>query len=706
MGSLSSPDRKVAAMSKSENRGIMNFRTVTGLLLALCCVQQVSAQSFNYWIDPSGGLWNDPSNWSDGFVPGPTDAGYLILDADYTILSQETTARDLYVDAGRIDFRTTASATLSVSGLCEITGNLNSGNPASLRLFGPGTAAIGELQLGLANIGSELSIAAARTVVVDTAVSTSFSTLRFELDSHSAAAGAALDVRDRAFLPGTLVLSGSVGDFPEAGDVVLLADGRQAATGIQALPRFGLIEPPSGLDVLLDFNVNQSTGLFRLLTGKVVEAEAAASVILEQDLVVNENPIDLLVVDLDGDGDDDLVLIRANGKHPVLLRSASGSFVPSTELSSNPGVVGGAAGDFDQDGFIDLAIISSTVALGRQVELFLNLNGDAIFSPGPFTSLDEEPVSITAIRIPDAFSFTDSTGVGITTASNSRGKTSAYKTTANDLTKAGEVEVGDEPGPSDPIDDENKKDPGSVIGVAAESDALVPQPVLQIIRTISPTSGGLEIVETVVLSGTAIDFVSGDLDEDGIPETLVITDAGRLDLIDYGTQTEVFSVPIAPNARAIALGDLDSEGGRDVVIAFEDGANQGRLCIYEAMIWPSTGAPDVNLRFTLNLRSEVPIPGIEPGTLGAVSGSESRIVLAGEQTNGVSRFESRRYEEVPIGGCVSADFNADGRVDSDDLGILIGFWGVCKGGCPADFNDDGMVGPADLGVLFSEWGPC
>ena len=684
----------------------MNLRMVSGLLWALFCVQPVAAQSFNYWINSSGGLWNDPANWSESFVPGPTDAGYLILNADYTILSQETTAKELYVQAGRIDFQTTASATLSFDGLCEITGNPNNGAPASLRLIGPGTATLGELRLGLGNVGSEFSIAAARTVKVDTAVSTSFSTLRFELNAQSAAAGAALAVLDQAFLTGTLVLTGSAGDFPVAGDVLLLADGRQAATGIIALPRFGLIEAPTGLDVSLDFNVDQSSGLFRLLSAKVVEAEAAASVVLEQDLAVNENPIDLLVVDLDGDGDDDLVLIRPNGKHPVFLRSASGSFIPTSEISSDPGAVGGAAGDFDQNGSIDVAIISSSISQGRRVQLFLNLNGDASFSSGPFASLDEEPVSITALRIPDALSFSDSTGVGVTTASNGRGKTSAYKTTANDLTKAGEVEVGDEPGPSDPIDDENKKDPGSVVGVAAESDALVPQPVLQILRTIPPASGGIEIVETVVLSGAAVDFASGDLDEDGVPETLVITDVGRLDLIEYSQQTEVFSVPIAPNAIAIAMGDLDSEGGHDVVIAFEDGPNQGRLRIYEVMFWPSPGAPDANHRFTLNLRSEVPIPGIEPGTLGAVSGSESRIVLAGEQINGVARFESRRYEEVPIGGCVSADLNGDGRVDSEDLGILIGFWGFCKGVCPADFNDDGMVGPADLGVLFSEWGPC
>ncbi len=49
-----------------------------------------------------------------------------------------------------------------------------------------------------------------------------------------------------------------------------------------------------------------------------------------------------------------------------------------------------------------------------------------------------------------------------------------------------------------------------------------------------------------------------------------------------------------------------------------------------------------------------------------------------------------------------ADFNADGRVDGDDLGTLLGQWGPCTG-CDADLNGDGVVDGDDLGTLLGEW---
>jgi len=49
-----------------------------------------------------------------------------------------------------------------------------------------------------------------------------------------------------------------------------------------------------------------------------------------------------------------------------------------------------------------------------------------------------------------------------------------------------------------------------------------------------------------------------------------------------------------------------------------------------------------------------------------------------------------------------ADFNRDGRVDGNDLGTLLGSWGVCAA-CAADLNDDGVVDGNDLGALLGQW---
>ncbi len=437
-----------------------------------------------------------------------------------------------------------------------------------------------------------------------------------------------------------------------------------------------------------------------------MKSSTVASVEIDQDFGVGTNPTDLLVVDLDDDGDDDLVVIRPSGKHYVYLRDTNGEFLAVSEIDSAPGTIAGAAGDFDADGTIDVALISSTTSLGPEARIFRNIKGDGFFIPGPFVTLDETPVSISAVRLPDAAAFTDSTGVAVTTDSSGRGTTRSYRTTGSDMTKVGEVEVGEEPGKSDPIDDENKKDAGSAVGVAAQTEALVPQPVLRILRPIPAEAGGLEIFETIPLSGNAIDFDSADIDSDGIPETLVLTEAGRLDLVQYGTSTVVHSVAIEGDARAIAIADLDSEGGRDVVIAFAEGGSDTRLRVYELTLHATPGAGDADLRITLDLRSDVPADGIEPGTLGLVPGADSRIVITGAVSVGSSRLESRRYEEIDVGGCNSTDLNGDGQINAADLGIIIQAWGPCPAKCPADLDGDGAVGSGDLGILFAEWGPC
>ncbi|MFM8818917.1 MAG: dockerin type I domain-containing protein [Phycisphaerales bacterium] len=49
------------------------------------------------------------------------------------------------------------------------------------------------------------------------------------------------------------------------------------------------------------------------------------------------------------------------------------------------------------------------------------------------------------------------------------------------------------------------------------------------------------------------------------------------------------------------------------------------------------------------------------------------------------------------------DFNNDGVVDGNDLGILLSEWGV--GISRADVNGDGAVDGVDLGILLASWGP-
>lgn len=63
------------------------------------------------------------------------------------------------------------------------------------------------------------------------------------------------------------------------------------------------------------------------------------------------------------------------------------------------------------------------------------------------------------------------------------------------------------------------------------------------------------------------------------------------------------------------------------------------------------------------------------------------------------------YEATGFLFVILGDINGDGVVDTADLGILIGDFGICLDRCcPADLNNDGVVDTADLGILLANFG--
>ncbi|HRP62729.1 MAG TPA: plastocyanin/azurin family copper-binding protein [Phycisphaerales bacterium] len=59
---------------------------------------------------------------------------------------------------------------------------------------------------------------------------------------------------------------------------------------------------------------------------------------------------------------------------------------------------------------------------------------------------------------------------------------------------------------------------------------------------------------------------------------------------------------------------------------------------------------------------------------------------------------------IPEPAC-PADLNNSGAVYVQDLLILLGEWGPCKG-CESDLNGSGAVDVQDLLLLLGAWGPC
>ncbi len=120
-------------------------------------------------------------------------------------------------------------------------------------------------------------------------------------------------------------------------------------------------------------------------------------------------------------------------------------------------------------------------------------------------------------------------------------------------------------------------------------------------------------------------------------------------------------------------------------------------------IWALTGDGDGGIG-ALALDSELSpsldgFPISEIASFGADALGELYIVEQGATGN-----FGEIFKVVPqFPGVSAADLDCNGMVNSGDLTILLGNWGVCPG-CRADIDGSGVVGMVDLQLLLVNWG--
>ena len=145
-------------------------------------------------------------------------------------------------------------------------------------------------------------------------------------------------------------------------------------------------------------------------------------------------------------------------------------------------------------------------------------------------------------------------------------------------------------------------------------------------------------------------------------------------------------------------------GSRLMEVALEDGT----VIVSEGVTIPGPGVDFVTADFIANGGDEYPLEGL-PRTLLGVNYQRALQNFIEVGLSGVVTAE-----EYPEGGTGRihrvdsiADLSGDGRVDSEDLGIMFVNWGVCTEGesCLADLNFDGIVSGLDLGILVGSWSP-
>ena len=157
-----------------------------------------------------------------------------------------------------------------------------------------------------------------------------------------------------------------------------------------------------------------------------------------------------------------------------------------------------------------------------------------------------------------------------------------------------------------------------------------------------------------------------------------------------------------------ALGDLPGGGDLPFSHAYavsDDGATivgVGKTDLGgEAFIWTEDDGMR-NLRALLEDDYGLDLSGWILREAWGVSADGRTIVGAGDHDGVDEAWRARLVSSCP------ADLNGDGRVDQEDLIILIGNQGPCADcdDCPADLNGDCVVNFFDLIILLDAWGDC
>jgi hypothetical protein len=155
--------------------------------------------------------------------------------------------------------------------------------------------------------------------------------------------------------------------------------------------------------------------------------------------------------------------------------------------------------------------------------------------------------------------------------------------------------------------------------------------------------------------------------------------------------------------RVLGLGDMDGDDVPDFAVSSSQqcfgfcSSRQGETIVYSG----ATGLPI----FEYVGESNGDVFG---GSLacGDVDGDGGNDLVIAAPFHSVSTGPGRVYVfNGPVPTSCPEDLDGDGAVAFADLTQLLSQWGACAG-CPEDLDGDGAVAFADLTQLLGQWGPC
>jgi hypothetical protein len=271
-------------------------------------------------------------------------------------------------------------------------------------------------------------------------------------------------------------------------------------------------------------------------------------------IAVGSGPSGAAVGDYNGDGRADLAVANfVDGSVSVLLRQPGGGFAleGGAAVSVGARVNAIAAGDFNSDGRLDLAVTESD---GNQVALLLRSAQNTGFSPQLSFGTGANPVAI---------AVGDYNGDGLADlAIANRGDGTAtilLRVTGGTFTAEAAVAVG-----TDPVDIAAADFDGNGRADLAVTNAG-PGTVSALLRR--PSNDGFTAEPPIPVSAPPVGITAADFDRDGRPDLAVASNAGAVEILRRnagGGFTPDQAIPLAGAVNDVAAADFDGDSRPDL----------------------------------------------------------------------------------------------------------------------------------------------
>ncbi|MEO9804813.1 MAG: FG-GAP-like repeat-containing protein [Reichenbachiella sp.] len=379
----------------------------------------------------------------------------------------------------------------------------------------------------------------------------------------------------------SVVITGENFDSTPANNVVYFGGAKAEVTAVSAseltvtVPIGATYQP---ITVLTNGLIAESSAPFELtFTAADINAHSFATHV---DIVADSELSEVMLGDLDGDGQLDLAFANGTGSavSASIMKNASSignvSYEPKVELTTGSSQVSMSLGDLDGDGKLDLAIVDFP---NNVVSIFRNTSVSGILEAGSFA----DKVDITTGSGPVSVAIGDLDGDGkldLAVTNRSGNSVSVFENRCSAGTISFAEKVDYVTGASafsvsiQDLDDDNR--PELVVANRAHHN-------VSIYKNTS-TVGTISYADRVSFDvGTNPEHAAiGDLDGDDKPDLIIAnnggskisvlrntTTSGTIDATSFATKVN-FTTGTSP--RSVAIGDLDGNGKQDIAVANGD----------------------------------------------------------------------------------------------------------------------------------------